>query len=54
MRADSYNGLRAGRASGARVVALATTNPASTLTDLSDTVIDSFEGLTPEALLARL
>ncbi len=51
---DSYNGLRAGRASGARVVALATTNPASTLTDLSDTVIDSFEGLTPEALLARL
>lgn len=47
---DSYNGLRAGRDAGAYVVALATTNPAETLTGLSDTVIDSFKGLTLDKL----
>lgn len=47
---DSYNGLRAGRAANAYVVALATTNPADTLTELSDTVINSFEDLTFEDL----
>ena len=47
---DSYNGLRAGQAAGAYVVALATTNPADSLTGLSDTVIDSFEGLTFDKL----
>ncbi|MDE6853437.1 MAG: HAD family phosphatase [Muribaculaceae bacterium] len=51
---DSFNGLRAGRASGARVVALATTNPASSLGELADVVIDSLEGLTPDELLSRL
>lgn len=39
---DSYQGLEAGRRSGARVVALATTNPADTLIDKADMVISSF------------
>ena len=48
---DSYAGLQAGRSAGARVVALATTNPRHTLTDKADAVIDGFEGLTFEALM---
>ncbi len=51
---DSFNGLRAGRSSGAHVVALATTNPAETLTELSDTVISGFDGLTLDRLLSML
>lgn len=43
---DSFNGLKAGRAAGAYVVALATTNPAESIAPLSDTVISSFAGLT--------
>lgn len=43
---DSYNGLKSGRASGAKVVALATTNPRDTLYDLADLVIDDFSQLT--------
>lgn len=35
---DSYNGLLAGRRSGAKVIALATTNPAHTLLDKADYV----------------
>ncbi|MCM1451459.1 MAG: HAD family phosphatase [Clostridium sp.] len=35
---DSYNGLLAGRRSGAKVIALATTNPAETLADKADYV----------------
>ncbi len=38
---DSYNGLLAGRRSGAKVIALATTNPAETLTDKADRVYRS-------------
>lgn len=46
---DSFNGLKAGLAAGASVVAIATTNPASTLsqyttriaTDLSDPTLDT-------------
>lgn len=51
---DSFNGLKAGRSAGAHVVALATTNPAGSLTELSDIVIDTFEGLTLDSLLDRL
>lgn len=47
---DSYNGLRSGRASGAHVVALATSNPAESLRPLSDAVIDSFSGFSVAAL----
>lgn len=38
---DSYNGLLSGRRAGAKVVALATTNPYDTLTDKADMVIYS-------------
>ncbi len=38
---DSYSGLQAGRAAGAYVVALSTTNPADTLTDKADLVVAS-------------
>lgn len=42
---DSFNGLKSGRASGAKVVALATTNPREALAPLSDLVVDDFVGL---------
>ncbi len=42
---DSFSGLKAGRAAGARVVALATTNPRESLAPLADLVIDSFRDL---------
>ena len=42
---DSINGLKAGRASGAYVVALATTNPREVVAPLADEVIDNFLGL---------
>ncbi len=41
---DSLNGLRAGRASGAYVVGLATTNPREAIADLCDEVVDNLEG----------
>ncbi len=40
---DSFNGLKAGRAAGATVIALATTNPRESLEPLADFVLDSFE-----------
>ncbi|MCI9607876.1 MAG: HAD family phosphatase [Muribaculaceae bacterium] len=39
---DSINGLKAGRASGARVVALATTYPAARLEPLADEVVEGW------------
>lgn len=39
---DSFNGLRSGRASGAFVVALATSNPREALTAYADYIIDDF------------
>ncbi len=39
---DSINGLKAGRASGAYVVGLATTNPRDVIAPLCDLVIDDF------------
>lgn len=47
---DSMNGLKAARASGGKVVALATTNPIHAIAPLSDVVIGSFEGITPASL----
>lgn len=47
---DSINGLRSGRASGAFVVALTTTNPLSVVRPLSDLQIPDFRGLTLEQL----
>lgn len=51
---DSYSGLEAGRAAGAKVVALATTNPYETLTDKADIVINGFENIILEDLIASL
>ena len=47
---DSFNGLKAGRAAGAHVVALSTTNSAESLRKYSDAVIPSFKGLTALSL----
>ena len=49
---DSFNGLRAGRAAGATVIALSTSNPAQSLAPLADAVIASFKGYTPASMLA--
>lgn len=43
---DSFHGLTAGRASGAKVIGLATTNKREAITPLCDMVIDDFCGLT--------
>lgn len=48
---DSFNGLRAGMASGANVIGLATTNPRSTIAPLCHAVIDDFRGFTYEKML---
>lgn len=42
---DSFQGLEAGRQSGARVIALATTNSSNSLAGLADRVISSFKEL---------
>ncbi|MDE6369220.1 MAG: HAD family phosphatase [Muribaculaceae bacterium] len=47
---DSYFGLEAGRRSGAKVVALSTTNPASTLEGKADKIVSSFKQLTVDEL----
>ncbi len=47
---DSINGLKAGRASQAFVVGLATTNPSTTVAPLSDLVVPDFTSLTFQAL----
>ena len=41
---DSLHGINAGRASGAHVIGLATTNPRETIEPLCDIVIDDFRG----------
>lgn len=45
---DSRGGLQAGRASGAKVVALATSIPPTELKEISDIVIDDFQESTPQ------
>lgn len=47
---DSFNGLRAVRASGAYTVGLATTNGREEIAPLADRVIDDFRGLTLKRL----
>ncbi len=47
---DSFNGLMAGRAAGAHLVALSTTNTAESLAKYADAVIPSFIGLTARSL----
>lgn len=48
---DSFHGLAAGRASGAHVVGLATTNTREAITPLCDMVIDDFRNMDPAVLL---
>jgi beta-phosphoglucomutase-like phosphatase (HAD superfamily) len=48
---DSFHGLTAARASGARVVGLATTNPREAIAPYCDIVIDDFTGFTIKAIL---
>ena len=43
---DSFHGIAAGRAAGAKVIGLATTNKREAITPLCDMVIDDFCGLT--------
>ena len=43
---DSFHGIAAGRAAGAKVIGLATTNKRETIAPLCDMVIDDFCGLT--------
>ena len=51
---DSTHGLNAGKASGATVVGLATTNSRECISPLCNIVIDNFEGMTVESLLNEL
>ncbi|MDR1004985.1 MAG: HAD family phosphatase [Prevotellaceae bacterium] len=50
---DSINGLKAGMASGATVIGLATTNPREAVAPLSHYVMDDFTGLTADKLIER-
>lgn len=47
---DSFHGISAGRASGAKVIGLATTNKREVLTPLCDMVIDDFTHISVEYL----
>lgn len=47
---DSFHGITAGRASGAKVIGLATTNSREALTPLCDMVIDNFTQISVEEL----
>ena len=47
---DSFHGISAGRASGAKVLGLATTNKREALTPLCDMVIDDFTQISEEDL----
>ena len=51
---DSFNGLKAGRAAGMKVVGLSTTNAPEQIQDLCDRVIPDFRGFDVEKLLERL
>lgn len=48
---DSFNGLRAGMASGATVVGMATTNPREAIAPLCHHVLDDFTGFTYKAMV---
>ena len=47
---DSFQGIEAGRRSGAKVIAVATTNPAEKLEGKAPKIITTFVGLTPDDL----
>ncbi|NDW11945.1 HAD family phosphatase [Bacteroides sp. 214] len=49
---DSFHGLAAGRASGATVIGMATTNSREGIEDKADYVLDSFLGMTYQKLIS--
>lgn len=49
---DSFNGLKAGMASGATVIGLATTNPREAIAPLCHHVLDDFTGFSYDKLLS--
>lgn len=51
---DSFNGLRSGRASGAKVVGLSTSNPTDKISPLSDLVIADYAGLSFDSLSLKI
>lgn len=51
---DSFNGLKSGRASGSKVIGLATSNPKDKIESLCDIVIDNYRDLTFLSLIDRL
>ena len=51
---DSYSGVKAGMASGATTIALATTTPLEKLQNMDDAVIDGFSGFTFDNMLALI
>ena len=51
---DSFHGISAGRASGAFVVGLATTNKSEALTPLCDLLIDDFTSITVDSVSSLL
>ena len=51
---DSIQGLQAGRAAGAKVIGLTTTNSRKAVEPLADEVLDSWTGYSVERLLALL
>lgn len=51
---DSFHGITAGRAAGAHVIGLATTNPREAIAPMCDMIIDDFQGLDIDTLLKSL
>lgn len=51
---DSFNGLKSGRASGAKVVGLSTSNPAEKISHLCDTVIPNYDNVSFVSLIEKL
>ncbi len=48
---DSFNGIKAGKNAGIKVIGVATTNPRELLQPVCDTVIESFENITIDELM---
>lgn len=49
---DSFSGVKAGIASGATTIAVATTNPEESLRQLTENVIDSMRGMSVERMMS--
>lgn len=47
---DSFQGLASGRSAGAKVIAIATTNPRESLQGKADTIVNTVADITPEVI----